>query len=138
MSKRWRILIACVVIAVVLIAAGWLASTPSATIRAAAAFTPQDVRKIRSAISRKNWLGVRTAIVALDWKRFSTSVRLLFGSHIEDIAGFPGPPGGASVQGHVGQSQYRLCVYMVFSTTNGWSCDSANMISLSPPPPRTP
>ncbi len=37
-----------------------------------------------------------------------------------------------------GSRRDKSCVYMVFNTTNGWSCDSAHMISLPPPPPRSP
>jgi len=132
---RRRVLIIVVLVVAIALAGilGWLTNTPpSSSIKIASAFAPKDVKKIRHAISLKNLQGLGAAVTALNYRRFSTSLRLLCFSRIESIAGYPGPPGGARVEGRVGR--YSTCAYMVFNSTNGWTCQSADLISPPVPP----
>ena len=133
MRRRALIIVFSVLAIAVAVMIGWLTSPPpTSNIKIASAFAPTDVKKIRHAISHKNLQGLGAAVTGLNYRRFSTSLRLLCFSRIDSISGYPGPPGGARVEGHVGR--YNTCAYMVFNSTNGWTCQSADLISPPPPP----
>lgn len=107
---------------VVLLVAGLKYWSSGPQIRIASAFTAQDVRAIRSVVGERRRAEIWKSVSTLDFKRlWNYSLPVLF-SRTEVIAGFPGPPGGASVQCSGLFSDTRSG-FMVFNTTNGWRCD---------------
>ena len=105
-----------------------LAIPSTSSVKVGSAVKTEDLPAIRRAICNKNWRTFGLAIWHLDSKGMADSLGRLFGSRILSVAGHSGPPGGVQVEGRVGAT--TSCFYMVFQTTNGWSCDQANTIHL--------
>jgi len=96
-------------------------------VRVASAFSTEDVRAIRRAVSDKCWMEFRKSIAAHNLKRTWNFALPVLLSRTESIAGFPGPPGGAQV---ACRSVFfdTECSFMIFNTTNGWKCASIEFI----------
>ena len=117
------------VIAVLLLWLMIVLSIPSTTTaKIGDAVKTEDLPAIRHAIASKNWRTFGLAVRSLDFKRMGDSLGRLFHSHIVSVAGHSGPPGGVQVEGRIDPA--TPCFYMVFQTTNGWTCDQANTIHL--------
>jgi hypothetical protein len=100
----------------------------TSSVNVGSAVKTEDLPAIRRAISSKNWRSFGLAVRSVDFKAMADSLGRLFHTRILSVAGHSGPPGGVLVQGRVGPT--TACVYMVFQTTNGWTCDQANTLHL--------
>ena len=105
-----------------------LSNPSSSSVKVGGEVKAEDLPKIRQAISSKNWRTFGLAVRSLDFRGMADSLGRLFGSRLLSIAGHFGPPGGVRVEGRIGSA--TPCFYMVFQTTNGWTCDQANTIHL--------
>ena len=104
-------------------------SRPStSSVKVGSAVRTEDLPAIRRAISSKNWRTFGLAARSFNFKGMADSLGRLFHSRILSVAGHSGPPGGVWVEGRVGPT--TPCHYMVFQTTNGWTCDQASTIHL--------
>jgi len=104
-------------------------SRPSAgSVKIGSAARTEDLPAIRRAISGKNWRTFGVAVLNLDFNGMADSLGRLFASRVLSVGGHSGPPGGVLVEGRIGQT--IQCFYMVFESTNGWTCDQAVTIHL--------
>ena len=85
------------------------------------------MRAIRGVVSERRRAELWKSISALNFKRLWNYALPLLVSRTESIAGFPGPPVGASVHCS-GVFSDASSSFRVFNTTNGWSSDSISFI----------